>query len=55
VTVLRENPAVIGLQSRVGLGIAPLGSRVDGPLWWGPQDPAEAVAAVGAALDAGMD
>jgi aryl-alcohol dehydrogenase-like predicted oxidoreductase len=46
---------VIGLQSRVGLGTAPLGSRVDGPLWWGPQDPADAVAAVRAALDAGVD
>jgi aryl-alcohol dehydrogenase-like predicted oxidoreductase len=33
------------------LGTAPLGSRVDGPLWWGPQDPADAVAAVRAALD----
>ena len=46
---------MIGLQSRVGLGTAPLGSRVDGPLWWGPQDPADAVAAVRAALDAGVD
>jgi aryl-alcohol dehydrogenase-like predicted oxidoreductase len=46
---------VIGLQSPVGLGTAPLGSRVDGPLWWGPQDPADAVDAVRAALDAGVD
>ena len=46
---------MIGLQSRVGLGTAPLGSRADGPLWWGPQDPADAVAAVRAALDAGVD
>ena len=44
-----------GLQSPVGLGTAPLGSRVDGPLWWGPQDPADAVGAVRAALDAGVD
>jgi aryl-alcohol dehydrogenase-like predicted oxidoreductase len=48
-------PAMTGLQSRIGLGTAPLGSRVDGPLWWGPQDPADAVAAVRAALDAGVD
>jgi aryl-alcohol dehydrogenase-like predicted oxidoreductase len=46
---------MIGLQSRVGLGTAPLGSRVEGPLWWGPQDPADAVGAVRAALDAGVD
>jgi aryl-alcohol dehydrogenase-like predicted oxidoreductase len=47
--------AVIGLRSRVGLGTVPLGSRVEGPLWWGPQDPAEAIGAVRAALDAGLD
>jgi aryl-alcohol dehydrogenase-like predicted oxidoreductase len=46
---------MIGLRSRVGLGTAPLGSRVDGPLWWGPQHPADAVAAVRSALDAGVD
>jgi aryl-alcohol dehydrogenase-like predicted oxidoreductase len=46
---------VIGLGSRVGLGTAPLGSRVEGPLWWGPQDPDEAVGAVRAAVDAGVD
>lgn len=46
---------VVGLVSRVGLGTAPLGSRVEGPLWWGPQDPDEAVGAVRAALDAGVD
>jgi len=46
---------VIGLRSRVGLGTAPLGSRVEGPLWWGPQDPRDAVGAVRAALDAGVD
>lgn len=46
---------VIGLLSRVGLGTAPLGSRAEGPLWWGPQDPADAVGAVRAALDAGVD
>jgi aryl-alcohol dehydrogenase-like predicted oxidoreductase len=46
---------VIGLRSRVGLGTAPLGSRVEGPLWWGPQDPEDAVGAVRAALDAGVD
>jgi aryl-alcohol dehydrogenase-like predicted oxidoreductase len=46
---------VVGLRSRVGLGTAPLGSRVEGPLWWGPQDPDDAVGAVRAALDAGVD
>jgi len=48
-------PVMIGLHSPVGLGTAPLGSRVAGPLWWGPQDPADAVGAVRAALDAGVD
>jgi aryl-alcohol dehydrogenase-like predicted oxidoreductase len=28
---------------------------VEGPLWWGPQDPDDAVGAVRAALDAGVD
>ncbi len=46
---------MVGLGSRVGLGTAPLGSRVEGPLWWGPQDPQDAVGAVRAALDAGVD
>jgi len=32
-----------------------LGSRVEGPLWWGPQDPGDALGAVRAALDAGVD
>ena len=42
------------LRSRIGLGTAPLGSLPDGPLWWGPQDRATAVASVRAALDAGI-
>ena len=46
---------MIALRSRVGLGTAPLGSLVEGPLWWGPQDPDDAVGAVRAALDAGVD
>ena len=46
---------VVGLRSQVGLGTAPLGSRVEGPLWWGPQDPEDAVGAVRAALAAGVD
>ncbi|MEM9043017.1 MAG: aldo/keto reductase [Actinomycetota bacterium] len=37
----------------IGLGTAPLGSRADGPLWWGPQDRDEAVLTVCAAIDAG--
>jgi aryl-alcohol dehydrogenase-like predicted oxidoreductase len=42
------------LGSRVGLGTAPLGSRPEGPLWWGPQDRTTAVATVQAALDVGV-
>jgi aryl-alcohol dehydrogenase-like predicted oxidoreductase len=42
------------LGSRIGLGTAPLGSDESGPLWWGPQDRATAVATVRAALDAGV-
>lgn len=43
------------LGSAIGLGTAPLGSIEGGPLWWGPQDRAVAVATVGAALDVGID
>jgi methylglyoxal reductase len=43
------------LRSRVGLGTAPLGSHPAGPLWWGRQDPDDAVDAVRAAIDAGVD
>jgi aryl-alcohol dehydrogenase-like predicted oxidoreductase len=43
------------LRNRIGLGTAPLGSYEGGPLWWGPQDRAAAVATVRAALDAGVD
>jgi aryl-alcohol dehydrogenase-like predicted oxidoreductase len=43
------------LQSRVGLGTAPLSSRRDGPLWWGPQDDARSIATIEAALEAGID
>jgi aryl-alcohol dehydrogenase-like predicted oxidoreductase len=40
--------------STCGLGTAPLGSRADGPLWFGDQDRATAVRTVAAALDAGI-
>ena len=40
--------------STCGLGTAPLGSRPDGPLWWGEQDRATAVRTVRAALDHGV-
>ena len=43
------------LRSRVGLGTAQLGSDEGGPLWFGPQDRASAVATVRAAIDAGVD
>jgi aryl-alcohol dehydrogenase-like predicted oxidoreductase len=36
------------------LGTAPLGSSADGPLWWGPQDRATAIATVRAAVDVGI-
>lgn len=47
--------ARVKLRSRVGLGTAPLGSDEAGPLWWGPQDRATAVAALRAGLDVGID
>lgn len=40
--------------STCGLGTAPLGSRPDGPLWWGDQDRATAVRTIRAALDHGV-
>jgi aryl-alcohol dehydrogenase-like predicted oxidoreductase len=45
----------VQLRSRIGLGTAQLGSDEGGPLWFGPQDHASAVATVQAALDAGID
>jgi aryl-alcohol dehydrogenase-like predicted oxidoreductase len=36
---------------RCGLGTAPLGSTLDGPLWWGPQDHTVAVDTVLAAIE----
>ena len=36
-----------------GLGTAPIGSDRGWAIWWGPQDEAEAIAAVHAAIDAG--
>ena len=42
------------LASRIGLGTAPLGSLVSGPLWWSHQDRDVSVATVRAALDAGI-
>ncbi len=43
------------LRSPVGLGTAPLSSRRDGPLWWGPQNDALSIATIEAALEAGID
>ena len=42
------------LGSRIGLGTAPLGSLVGGPLWWSHQDRDVSVATVRAALDSGI-
>jgi aryl-alcohol dehydrogenase-like predicted oxidoreductase len=46
---------MVELRSRIGLGTAQLGSDEAGPLWFGPQDRASAVATVRAAVDAGID
>jgi aryl-alcohol dehydrogenase-like predicted oxidoreductase len=43
------------MRSPVGLGTAPLSSRRDGPLWWGPQDDALSLATIEAAFEAGID
>lgn len=40
--------------STCGLGTAPMGSRRDGPLWFGEQDRGVAVATVRAAIDGGI-
>jgi aryl-alcohol dehydrogenase-like predicted oxidoreductase len=45
---------LVDLGSRIGLGTAPLGSREEGPLWWGPQDEATAISTIHAALDGGI-
>jgi aryl-alcohol dehydrogenase-like predicted oxidoreductase len=45
---------IMELGSRIGLGTAPLGSREEGPLWWGPQDEATAVRTIHAALEGGL-
>ncbi|HEX4983600.1 MAG TPA: aldo/keto reductase [Ilumatobacteraceae bacterium] len=43
-----------GLPTRIGLGTAPISSHRTAPHWWGPQDRDVAVAAVRAAVDAGV-
>lgn len=42
------------IPARPGLGTAPIGSHLDGPLWWGPQDRDVAVATVVSAVEAGV-
>ena len=39
----------------VGLGTAPIGSGRDWPAWWGPQDEAESIRTIHAALDLGVN
>jgi aryl-alcohol dehydrogenase-like predicted oxidoreductase len=39
----------------VGIGTAPIGSGRDWPVWWGPQDEAESIRAIHAALDLGVN
>jgi aryl-alcohol dehydrogenase-like predicted oxidoreductase len=45
---------LVDLGSRIGLGTAPLGSREEGPLWWGHQDEATAISTIHAALNGGI-
>ena len=47
-------PLTGGLPTRVGLGTAPISSHRTAPHWWGPQDRDTAVAAVRAAVVAGV-
>ncbi len=47
-------PLTGGLPTRIGLGTAPISSHRTAPHWWGPQDRDTAVAAVRAAVDAGV-
>jgi len=47
-------PLTGGLPTRIGLGTAPISSHHTAPHWWGPQDRDVAVAAVRAAVDAGV-
>ena len=39
----------------VGVGTAPIGSGRDWPVWWGPQDEAESIRTIHAALDLGVN
>jgi aryl-alcohol dehydrogenase-like predicted oxidoreductase len=39
----------------VGVGTAPIGSGRDWPVWWGPQDEAESISTIHAALDLGVN
>ena len=39
----------------VGIGTAPIGSGRDWPVWWGPQDEAESIRTIHAALDRGVN
>ncbi len=39
----------------VGVGTAPIGSGRDWPVWWGPQDERESIAAIRRALDLGVN
>src|SRR5580765_2900740 len=39
----------------VGIGTAPIGSGRDWPVWWGPQDEAESIRTIHAALDLGVN
>ena len=41
--------------SPLGIGTAPIGSGRDWPVWWGPQDERESIAAIHRALDLGVN
>jgi aryl-alcohol dehydrogenase-like predicted oxidoreductase len=51
-----ETRALADMQiTPVGVGTAPIGSGRDWPVWWGPQDEAESIRTIHAALDVGVN
>ena len=51
-----ETRALADMQiTPVGVGTAPIGSGRDWPVWWGPQDEAESIRTIHAALDLGVN
>jgi aryl-alcohol dehydrogenase-like predicted oxidoreductase len=48
-------PGTVLQITSVGIGTAPIGSGRDWPAWWGPQDEAESIRTIHAALDRGVN